>query len=94
MRKLTRREFGRNLSRGAIVSLVASAQAQNVTPARQEIMRIPDMIGGYRLSQDDKVQAAKFLANHENTMTSVRKIRLANDLAPATVFVSPIMKKE
>ncbi|MBI5474280.1 MAG: hypothetical protein HY961_18240, partial [Ignavibacteriae bacterium] len=44
------------------------------------------------LTEEEKSLTAKFLANHEKSMMSLRAQTLSNGFAPAFVFISPIMK--
>jgi hypothetical protein len=55
---------------------------------------LPDVIVGYRLTDEDKRLTAKFLATHEKNMGPLREIDLPNSLAPSCIFTSPRQKPE
>ena len=95
MPKLTRREFGKRLAVVSATAVVTQPHAVVQTSAvQQETNSVPDTIAGYRLSEEDKQLAAKFIANHDKTMAPLSENNLSNDLPPDIVFVSPAMRGE
>jgi hypothetical protein len=95
MSRLTRREFGKRLAVGATGFVFVQPDTALQTSVLQEgANSVPNEIAGYRLSEEDKRLAAKFLSNHEKTMAPLRETNLPYDLPPDIVYASPIMRRE
>jgi hypothetical protein len=93
MIRISRRRFSKHLVVAAAVPLVefvrdeTKGQEQATSPTS-----LPDIIVGYRLTDEDKRLAAKFLTTHEKSVGPLRETDLPNALAPSCIFVSPRQK--
>jgi hypothetical protein len=87
---ISRRIFNKHLIAAATIPLVefardeATSQEQTTSPAP-----LPEVIAGYRLTEEDMRLAAKFLATHEKNLRPLRETDLPNSLPPSCIFASP-----
>lgn len=87
MNKLSRRTFGKRILAASALPLLKYPVPEQQTPAPVAV--VPDTIAGYKLTQEDKQLAAKFLSTHEKNMAALRERDLPNSLAPNFLFASP-----